>query len=126
MSVPIQIVLDLTSIRKTWHHLSIIFNANFMLNISRDINSLSNFKRNTTSFIDQLKETKSPLVLTINGVSELVVQSAAGYQQLLDRLEYLETTAGITKGLNELASGQAVAALPALDALRSKIQQPPA
>ena len=69
-----------------------------MLNLSRDINSLSNFKRNTTNFIDRLKETKSPLVLTVNGVSELVVQSAEGYQDLLDRIEYLETTAGIRQG----------------------------
>jgi PHD/YefM family antitoxin component YafN of YafNO toxin-antitoxin module len=90
-----------------------------MLNLSRDINSLSNFKRNTTGFIEQLRETKSPLVLTINGVSELVVQSAEGYQQLLDRIEYLETTAGIQRGLNELAAGQAVEAVSALDILRN-------
>jgi PHD/YefM family antitoxin component YafN of YafNO toxin-antitoxin module len=101
-----------------------IYDANLMLNISRDINSLSNFKRNTASFIDRLKGTKSPLVLTINGVSELVVQSAEGYQQLLDRIEYLETTAGIRQGLDELAKGQAVSAIPALEALRSKLQQP--
>jgi PHD/YefM family antitoxin component YafN of YafNO toxin-antitoxin module len=93
-----------------------------MLNLSRDINSLSNFKRNTTGFIEQLRETKSPLVLTINGVSELVVQSAEGYQQLLDRIEYLETTAGIQRGLNELAVGQAVEAVSALDILRNKLQ----
>jgi PHD/YefM family antitoxin component YafN of YafNO toxin-antitoxin module len=97
-----------------------------MLNLSRDINSLSNFKRNTTDFIDRLKETKSPLVLTINGVSELVVQSAEGYQQLLERIEYLETTAGIRQGLHELDEGRAVAAIPALEALRAKLQQPPA
>jgi PHD/YefM family antitoxin component YafN of YafNO toxin-antitoxin module len=95
-----------------------------MLNLSRDINSLSNFKRNTASFIEQLKDTKSPLVLTVNGVSELVVQSAEGYQQLLDKIEYLETTAGIRQGLHELTEGQAVAAIPALQALRSKLQQP--
>ncbi len=94
-----------------------------MLDISRDINSLSNFKRNTTSFIDRLKATHSPLVLTINGVSELVVQSAEGYQQLISRIEYLETTAGIQQGLNQLADGQAVAAIPALEALRTKLQQ---
>jgi PHD/YefM family antitoxin component YafN of YafNO toxin-antitoxin module len=94
-----------------------------MLDLNRDINSLSNFKRNTSDFIDRLKQTKSPLVLTINGVSELVVQSAEGYQQLLDRIDYLETTAGIQQGLKELADGQAVAAIPALEALRSKLQQ---
>ena len=95
-----------------------------MLDLSRDINSLSNFKRNTTDFIDRLKETKSPLVLTINGVSELVVQSAEGYQQLLNRIEYLETTAGIRQGLNELGEGRAIAAIPALETLQTKLQQP--
>jgi PHD/YefM family antitoxin component YafN of YafNO toxin-antitoxin module len=117
---------DLTSLESPWHYISMIYDASLMLNISRDINSLSNFKRNTASFIDRLKGTKSPIVLTINGVSELVVQSAEGYQQLLDRIEYLETTAGIRQGLDELAAGQAVAAIPALEALRSKLQQPKA
>ena len=101
-----------------------IYDENFMLDINRDINSLSNFKRNTAGFIDRLKGTKSPLVLTINGVSELVVQSAEGYQELLNRIEYLETTAGIRQGLNELEKGHSVAAIPALEALRSKLQQP--
>jgi PHD/YefM family antitoxin component YafN of YafNO toxin-antitoxin module len=103
-----------------------IYSAYMMLDLSRDINSLSNFKRNTADFIDRLKATKSPLVLTINGVSELVVQSAEGYQQLLERIEYLETTAEIRQGLNELAEGQAVAAIPVLEALKSKRQQPQA
>jgi len=94
-----------------------------MLNLSRDINSLSNFKRNTSDFLERLKETKSPLVLTLNGVSELVVQSAEGYQALLDRLEYLETVAGIQRGLTELAEGQAVPAIEALEQLRKKLGQ---
>jgi PHD/YefM family antitoxin component YafN of YafNO toxin-antitoxin module len=97
-----------------------------MLDINREIDSLSNFKRNTASFIDRLKMTKSPLVLTINGVSELVVQSAEGYQQLLSRIECLETTAGIKQGLDELSHSQGVAAIPALEALRTKLQQPQA
>jgi prevent-host-death family protein len=94
-----------------------------MVNISRDINSLSNFKRNTSDFLERLKETKSPLVLTLNGVSELVVQSAEGYQELLDRLEYLEAVAGIQKGLTELAEGQAVPAIEALEKLRDKLKK---
>ena len=96
-----------------------------MVNISRDINSLSNFKRNTSDFLERLKVTKSPLVLTLNGVSELVVQSAEGYQELLDRLEYLETVSGIQQGLAELAEGQAVPAIEALEKLRDKLKKPP-
>ena len=96
-----------------------------MLDVSRDINSLSNFKRNTSDFMQRLRETKAPLVLTINGVSELVVQSAGGYQQLLDRLEYLETVVGIRRGLEELSDGKAVPAIAALEELREKLKQPP-
>jgi prevent-host-death family protein len=95
-----------------------------MLDVSRDINSLSNFKRNTSDFLERLRETQSPLVLTLNGVSEIVVQSAAGYQELLDRLEYLETVAGIQRGLEELAEGKAVPAAAALAKLRETLKQP--
>lgn len=48
-----------------------------MLDLNRDINSLSNFKRNTPEFLRQLKETGQPVVLTINGKAELVVQDSA-------------------------------------------------
>jgi PHD/YefM family antitoxin component YafN of YafNO toxin-antitoxin module len=76
-------------------------------------------------FLTRLKTTKAPLVLTLNDVSELVVQSAEGYQELLDRLEYLETVAGIQRGLTELSEGHAVPAIPALEALREKLKQSP-
>jgi PHD/YefM family antitoxin component YafN of YafNO toxin-antitoxin module len=65
-----------------------------MLDLNRDINSLSNFKRNTPEFIRQLKKTGHPVVLTINGKAELVVQDSASYQKLIelaDRAERMET-----------------------------------
>jgi PHD/YefM family antitoxin component YafN of YafNO toxin-antitoxin module len=94
-----------------------------MLNLSRDINSLSNFKRKTPEFMVQLKKTRSPLVLTVNGVAELVVQSVESYQTLVDRLEYLETVAGVRQGLAELAYGKAVPAIPALADQKSRSQK---
>jgi prevent-host-death family protein len=96
-----------------------------MLNLSRDINSLSNFKRHTSDFIQQLKQTKAPIVLTVNGVSELVIQSAEGYQALLDRLDYLETVAGIRLGLQEISEGKGQPALTTLETLRTKLNLPP-
>ena len=50
-----------------------------MLDISRDIHSLTDFKKNTSEFVNQLKETGEPVVLTINGRAELVVQDAVAY-----------------------------------------------
>lgn len=92
-----------------------------MFNLARDINSLSNFKRNTQVFVKQLKESGSPVVLTVNGVSELVVQSAESYQALLERLEYLEAVQGIQEGLEEFDQGEGQPAAEALTALRTKL-----
>ena len=61
-----------------------------MLNLSRDIRSLSEFKRNTPEFMKQLRSTGQPVVLTINGKAELVVQTAEGYQELLENLRHEE------------------------------------
>ena len=47
-----------------------------MLDIANDIRSLSDFKRNTLELLSRLKETGNPLVLTINGKAEVVVQDA--------------------------------------------------
>ena len=61
-----------------------------MLDIKNDINSLSNFKRKTPEFLRQLKETGHPVVLTINGKAELVVQDTASYQKLIELAERVE------------------------------------
>ncbi|MFN5727045.1 MAG: type II toxin-antitoxin system prevent-host-death family antitoxin, partial [Pseudanabaena sp.] len=54
-----------------------------MINLSQDIQPLSTFKRNTNELITQMRNTGHPIVLTINGKAELVVQDATSYQQLL-------------------------------------------
>ena len=79
------------------------------LDISKDIHSLSDFKRNTSEFLSQMRESGHPVVLTINGKAELVVQDAAAYQSLLDHLDELETLEGIKRGLASVAKGQVVA-----------------
>jgi len=79
-----------------------------MLNISRDIHSLSSFKRNTPSFIEQMKQTGEAVVLTVNGKAEIVVQDAQSYQKLLDALERLEAIAGIKQGLEDVEAGRTV------------------
>jgi prevent-host-death family protein len=61
-----------------------------MPDISNDIRSLSDFKRNTSQLLDRLKKTGNPLVLTINGKAEIVVQDAEAYQELLDRVQTFE------------------------------------
>ena len=77
-----------------------------MINLSRDIQSLSTFKRNTNDLIQQMKESGSPMVLTVNGKAEIVVQTASSYQELLDRIDRLEAMIGMQKGLADVKNGQ--------------------
>ena len=61
-----------------------------MLNIGKGIHSLTEFKRRTAELVEQLHETKRPIVLTVNGRAAVVVQEAQAYQEVLDRLNELE------------------------------------
>ena len=88
-----------------------------MLDIANDIRSLSDFKRNTTELLERLKSTGSPLVLTINGKAKIVVQDAAAYQELVDRLESIE---GIRRGLGDVKAGRTKPAREVFDRLRRK------
>ena len=77
-----------------------------MINLREEINSLSNFKRNTAEFIEQLKESGKPIVLTINGKAELIVQDAGSYQKLLELTERLETIEALKPALQEMREGK--------------------
>jgi prevent-host-death family protein len=65
------------------------------MKLTRDIQSLSTFKRDTAKIVRQLKKTGQPVVLTVNGKAELVVQDAASYQKLLEAQDRIEAIEGI-------------------------------
>ena len=77
-----------------------------MLDFNSDINSLSNFKRNTPEFLRQLKETGHPVVLTINGKAELVVQDTASYQKLIELAERAERMDALKASIDDMKAGQ--------------------
>jgi len=77
-----------------------------MLDITQDIHSLTEFKRDTSRLVRQMKRARRPVVLTVNGRAELVVQDAASYQRVLNRLERMEAIAGIRRGLEQLQRGE--------------------
>src|SRR5262245_31115987 len=76
------------------------------MDLNRDIHPLTDFKRRTAEFLTQLKATGHPLVLTINGKAELVVQDAKSYQRLLDLAERLETIQAVKEGLQSIDRGE--------------------
>jgi prevent-host-death family protein len=74
----------------------------------REVQSVTEFQRNLKGYVARLKEKKTPLVLTVNGRAELIVQDAESYQQLLDRLERAETVAAIRKGMQQFGRGEGI------------------
>ncbi|HEX7242158.1 MAG TPA: hypothetical protein VF263_17870 [Longimicrobiaceae bacterium] len=86
-----------------------------------DIHSLTDFQRNARVHIDRLRETGRPEVLTVNGRAELVVQDAAAYQELVDRVDRAEAIAGIQRGLDSMRRGEGRPAKDALEELRAQL-----
>ena len=74
------------------------------MKLTRDIHSLSTFKRDTAKLVRQMKKTKAPVILTVNGKAELVVQDAESYQKLLEAKDRMETIEGIKRGLESMKS----------------------
>jgi prevent-host-death family protein len=92
-----------------------------MVNLSEDIHPLTEFKRNTNGLMKRMKKTKRPLVLTVNGRAEIVVQDASSYQHLLERLDRLEAVEAIRQGLKDMEEGRTHDAANALEGLRTKL-----
>src|ERR1017187_3513106 len=54
------------------------------LDITKDIQSLTTFRRRSGDFLKQLKKTKRPVVLTVNGKAAAIVPDARAYQRRRD------------------------------------------
>jgi prevent-host-death family protein len=78
------------------------------MKLSRDIQSLSVFKRDSSKFMRQLKRTKQPIVLTVNGKASMVVQDAESYEELLRAKEKMDALEGIQRGLADVKAGRLI------------------
>jgi PHD/YefM family antitoxin component YafN of YafNO toxin-antitoxin module len=86
----------------------------------REVRSVTDFQRNLKDYVGRLKNRENPLILTVNGRAELIVQDAGSYQALLDRLERAETVAAIRQGSEQLERGEGISLAQAERRLRKK------
>ncbi len=77
-----------------------------MTDITKDIQSLTTFRRRSGDFMKQLKRNKRPVVLTVNGRAAAVVQDAEAYQRLLDIAARADSQEGIRQGLEDARRGK--------------------
>jgi prevent-host-death family protein len=75
------------------------------IQLDQDIRSLSDFRANAASFIEQVKSERRPLVITQHGKSSAVLIDVEDYQKMLDKIQLLEE---LTTARKELNNGEGV------------------
>jgi len=75
------------------------------IQLDEDIRPLSEFRANVSSFVEKVRTTKRPVVLTQRGHSAAVLLDVTEYDRLLDELEVLRDIHVASK---QLADGEGV------------------
>ncbi len=70
---------------------------------SEDVQPLSAFRANAAGFLDQVRETKRPIVLTQHGRSAAVVMDVGQYEALVEEIELIRD---IRQARAELGRGE--------------------
>ncbi len=75
------------------------------IRISQDIRPLSEFRANAAAFVQQVRRTRRPLILTQRGRGAAVLLDIAEYERLVERAELLED---IAVAEDQVAAGDGV------------------
>ena len=94
-----------------------------MLNLSHT-HPLNQFQQEAPALLDRFKTDKTPIILTVDGKAAAVLQDVESYQQLLDKIELLETLAGIRNSLEEFEQGKGIPLNQAFKQLQEKYDLP--
>jgi prevent-host-death family protein len=91
-----------------------------MIDLTKDVHSMTAFKRDIARFLERLRESGRPLVLTKNGKADFVVLTAASFQRLWDLADQMEELVAIRRGLDEADAGRTVPLDRAFDEIRRR------
>lgn len=86
---------------------------------SQDVQPLSAFRANAAGFLDQVRSTKRPLVLTQHGRSAAVVLDVDQYEALIEELEIVRD---IREAKAELARGEGIPHDQVVAELRARLE----
>lgn len=87
---------------------------------SEDVQPLSVFRANVAGFLDQVRATKRPLVLTQHGKSAAVVLDVDAYEALVDEVELVRD---IREARAELERGEGIPHDEVIEELRARISR---
>jgi len=76
-----------------------------VIDLTKDIHSLTTFRRRSGEFLKQIKKSKRPVVLTVKGKAAAILQDAEAYRRLLDIAARADAREGIRQGLEQSRQG---------------------
>ena len=91
-----------------------------MLDLTKDIQPLTAFRRKSVQFLRQIKKSKRPVVLTVNGRAAAIVQDAAAYQHLLDVAARADVFEALRQSEDDAARGRTRPARGVFEEIRRK------
>jgi prevent-host-death family protein len=94
------------------------------MDIIKDIQPVTTFRNHSAEFLNHIRETKRPLILTVNGKAAAVLQDAESYQRLLDIAAEANALEGVRQGRDDVANGRTAPAAEAFAALRAEYDIP--
>ncbi|MDR3534549.1 MAG: type II toxin-antitoxin system Phd/YefM family antitoxin [Rhodopila sp.] len=90
------------------------------MDITKDIQPMTTFRNHSAEIMEHLRQTKRPVVLTVNGKAAAVLQDAEAYQHLLDLAAGANAAEGIRQGLEDTANGRTRPARDVFDEIRAE------
>ena len=82
--------------------------------------SLTEFNRNSREYVERLRKSGQPELLTVNGEAAIVVQDAAAYQELVRQADYAQTVQAVRAGMAAHDQGKGIDFLKALEGLAER------
>ncbi|MCA1789710.1 MAG: type II toxin-antitoxin system Phd/YefM family antitoxin [Thioalkalivibrio sp.] len=87
---------------------------------SQDVQPLSAFRANAAGFLEQVRETKRPLVLTQHGKSAAVILDVDEYEALVEQVELI---GDIRDARAEMARGESIPHEEVVAELRTRLKR---
>jgi antitoxin YefM len=90
------------------------------IRVSQDIRPLSEFRANAAAFVQHVRQTRRPLVLTQRGRGAAVLLDISEYERLVERAELLED---IATAEEQIAAGESIEHEEAKQQIRSRLRR---
>jgi len=90
------------------------------IRVSQDIRPLSEFRANAAAFVQHVRQTRRPLVLTQRGRGAAVLLDIAEYERLVERAELLED---IATAEEQIAAGEGIGHEEAKQQILSRLRR---